>query len=408
MKKRAEMKKKRGLSTIIVTLIIILLSLVAIGILWNTVKYLLQRQTEITHIENSFFSEQIKIMSVKYDEPLLNITLRKPSGEIKATSVNITAAGTLPLEADIFSIVDLSGSMRQCYNITSRQCNNLGGSYNSQICDSLSVNAQDGCILYSGIWNDKLTATQNANKDLINNILHSENTRMGLVGYRSSVVISASTNLTTDVNLLNTTINSWQATSSTCICCGINNAVTKLIQQSSQEKLKSMIIMSDGEANFACTQQGTGNPKNDAIKAACDANSSLNNLIIYSIGVQGADQATLTSIANCGGGRYFSVTNTSELIGIYQGIAQQIEERYYSLTSLNYLLFIFYNATDSYKENIFNMPDVLQTKTYDFNLQGELSGRIIKIEVYPVAITSYKQEIIGPMLDSWKSKIIDD
>jgi hypothetical protein len=291
--------------------------------------------------------------------------------------------------------------MRECYGITRNQCDILVGDYNGGTCDSLLANKQSGCISYGGTWNDKLTATQNANRQLISSILRSGTSRMGLVGYRTAVVNSSSANLTNDANFLNTTINSWQAVNNTCICCGINDAALRLRQQSSQEKIKSIIVMSDGQANVRCSQQGTGDSKNDAIKAACDANLSLNNLIIYSIGVQGADAATLTSIATCGGGKYFSVTNISELMGVYEGIAQQIEEKYLSLTSLSYLSIIFYNATNSYKENIYDIPDILQSRTYTFNLQGVLSGTLIRIEVYPVVVTSKKEIVIGPMMDVW-------
>jgi hypothetical protein len=410
MKIKREVKKRRhrkvfqkGLSTVIVTLIIVLLSLLAVGIIWTIVKNLVGKQAEITQIQEGFFSERIDIMNVKYNEPLLNITLRKSTGQIKVTSTNVTTVVTQPIDTDLFSVVDLSGSMRQCLNINSSQCNTLGGNYEPP-CNSLNMSAQSGCISCGGTWNDKLTATQDANKELVNTILSLGSSRVGLIGYRKTVINSNSTDLTTNVILLNTTINSWQATSSTCICCGINNASLRLSQQSSQEKLKSIIVMSDGEANINCSGGGGNNAKQDAIKAACNANSSLTNLVIYSIGVEGADAATLTSIANCGGGKYFSVIDTSELMGIYQGIAQQIQDRYRSLTSLSYLSVVFYNATDSYKENIYDMPDILQTKTYDFNLQGKLSGEIIRIEVYPIALTSHKEEIIGPMLDFWGAR----
>jgi hypothetical protein len=416
-KKEAEIKKRehrgiflkknhRGLSTVVVTLIIVLISLVAIAIMWATVKYFIERKAEVTEIESRFFTEQVDIVSVKSNEPLLNITLRRPSGEIKVFKSDTMVQVTVPLDADIFSVVDLSGSMRQCAFITETECDALGGNYPYPApCDSLPASSQSGCISYGGTWIDKLTATQDSNKDLISNILSSGNTRMGLVGYRNAVVVSASTNLTTDTNLLNTTINSWQAMFSTCICCGINDATLKLNQQSTQEKLKSIIVMSDGEANQPCNaEQGTGNPKQDAIQAACDANSSLNNLIIWSIGVENADEATLTGISDCGGGRYFSVTNTSELIEVYRTIAQEIQDRYQSLTSLNYFAIIFYSANDSYKENIFDMPGVLQTKTYNFNLQGQLSGEVIRVEIYPVIVASNREEIVGPMVASWEAK----
>ena len=491
-KRIGKMKSREGLSTIVITLILVVIVLVAVGLLWNTIQRLIKGQTQIAQIQSQFFSEQINIKNVYFEEPFVNMTIRKPAGEIKSSSVNLTlAGGPPPGEADIFSVVDLSGSMRECYgltksqctnirgkytslstcdflntskniictanysgrwygqcsNITSIQCDNIGGSYVSSICKNLNTNRKIACTNYSGIWygqcsnitflqcnnltgnytpslcdslpanyatactnysgtpNDKLTATQNANKDMINSLLSSGNNRIGLIGYKDMVISSNSTSLTNDNVLLNMVMDSWQATNGTCICCGINNASLKLNQQSTPEKSKSIIVMSDGQANINCSGEGSNNAINDSVKAACNANSSLNKLVIYSIGFMGADEATLTEIAKCGGGKYFSVLNTGELIATYHAIAQEILESYQSVTSLSYLFVIFFNGTDSVKEKIIDIPAVLETKTYNFNLQGALSGKITRIEVYPVVlIESTKKEVIGPLLDVWVAR----
>jgi hypothetical protein len=492
-------RNQMGLSTIIVTLIIILLSLVAVGILWGVVRNILNNQTEITQTENQFFSEQMDIQNVNYNFPIVNITLRRPAGEIKVSGINVTTTTTTSsMPSDVFSLVDLSGSMRQCWNITNKQCsnllsigdsytsytcdllntnkqatcnsyggsawngqctgvsysqcNNLGGNYlssickflcagtggcgsskqsactgvggtwygqcsnitysqcntlagtyyNSSLCDTLPSNYQTGCINYGGIVNDKLTAAQNANINLINDLLNLGNGRVGLIGFNGAVSMSNSTGLTTNSILLNVTLGSWQATDATCICCAINNATARFQQQSPSSNLKSMIVMSDGQTNTLCSQQGTGNSIQDAINAACNANASLNNFVIYSVGLgTDVDAATLTSIAKCGGGKYFSAVNVSDLIGIYQGIAQQIQQQSQSVTSLSLLSFVFYNGTDTYNESEYNMPGILQTQTYNFDLTGELSGTLTKIEIYPVVILSNNKEIIGPLLNSW-------
>jgi len=409
-KRNGKMKNQKGLSAIVITLILVVISLVAVGILWNTIQGLIKGQTQIAQIQSQFFSEQINIKNVYFEEPFVNMTIRKPAGEIKSSSVNLTlAGGPPPGEADIFSVVDLSGSMRECNGSTlnSARCNIMGGGWTSPVCGSLNATSYVSslCIGYGATWNDKLTATQNANKDMITSLLSSGSNRIGLIAYKNIVIDSNSTSLTNNAVLLNTVMNSWQAGSMTCICCGINNASLKLSQQSTAEKPKSIIVMSDGVANVNCSGGGSNNAKNDSVKAACNANSSLNKLVIYSIGVMGADEATLTEIAKCGGGKYFSVTNTSELISTYQAIAQEILESYQSVTSLSYLSIIFFNGTNSVKEKIFDIPAVLETKTYNFNLQGMLSGKITRIEIYPVVvIESTKREVIGPLLDVWVAR----
>jgi len=260
------------------------------------------------------------------------------------------------------------------------------------------------CAFYGGIPNDKLTQAQNANKDMITTLLGFGSTRIGLIAYKNIVFSAGSIGLTNNVDVLNTTINSWQSADTTCICCGINNASWNFARQSSGEKLKSLIVMSDGEANINCSGGGNsgGSGKSDSIKAACAANSTLNNLVIYSIGVEGADEATLTAIATCGGGKYFPVANASELISTYQAIAEQIQEKFETITAIAYLYVVFYNETDdTYRERIVDVPGVLETKTYNFNLLGRLTGKIVRIEIYPVVVTPSKEEIVGPLLDSW-------
>lgn len=274
----------------------------------------------------------------------------------------------------------------------------------SNNCYGIKKDKENICIQQcGGTWIDKLIPTQDANKNIIENILSSDKNRIGLVGYDSSIVSSASIDLTNNIAQLNAKIDSWEAGGTTCICCGINEAATKLKQQSSVEKMKAIIVMSDGEANVLCPQQGTRDAKKDAIKAACDANSTLETLTIYSIGAgTDADEITLTSIAECGDGKYFSVEDTSKLVEIYQTVAQEIERKYRQAHQINYLLIMFYNETSSYKKSITDIPGALETKKYSFDLEGKLSGELQKIEIYPVIVTSSKKEIIGPVLDSWE------
>jgi Mg-chelatase subunit ChlD len=396
------MKNKKALSTIVITLIIVLLSLIAITILSIVVWGIIEQHAETAEIQNRFFGENIDLMSVNTYYPFVNITLTRQTGEIKATEINrTTTTETTSSEVDIISVVDLSGSMISCFGITQSCCTSIGGNYGGGSCFSLPITSQAGCISCGGTWEDKLTPLKDANKNMINTLLVEEGNRLSLVGYRSNVINPASAALTNNISFLTTRIDSWTATSNTCICCGINNASDTLLAQSSSDKSKAIIVMSDGEANVRCSRQGTGDAKQDAIHAACDANGTLSNIAIWSIGVGDADTATLTSIAQCGGGSYFSVLNASELTQIYQAIAEEIQFMYQSAESLNYLAIVFYNATDSYKETLYNIPEILQTKTYNFNLQGLLSGTIIKIEVYPIIVSKSKNEVTGPLLSSW-------
>jgi flagellin-like protein len=410
-KEEKEKKESKGLSSIVATLLVILITLVAVGILWVVIRNVIINQSELAKAQSEFFSENVQITSFNINNGLANISLKKTGGSIKTTTQNQTSEITEVIEADIISVVDLSGSMRSCNGINSSCCSSLGGSYNiypsGSVCAAVNLNKQNNCTsICGGIWVDRLAASQNANKELASTILESEGSRIGLVGYDSTVINSASLNLTNNLAQLNNKIDSWEIGSNTCICCGINEAVKKLQQQSSSEKSKKIIVMSDGEANQRCIEQNTSNSAQDAIKASCDAYGNLSNLIVYSIGFgENANEEVLTNISNCGRGKYFSAMNVSELIDVYTSVVEDIRTTYQSTKTFNYLFVVFYNETSSYTEKIPEIPDILSIKKYQFDLTGKLEGEIIKIEIFPVIITDKGKEIIGPASDVWeKSK----
>lgn len=94
---------------------------------------------------------------------------------------------------------------------------------------------------------------------------------------------------------------------------------------------KAMIIMSDGEANVECSEQGDsgdldgdGNydtARDDAIKAACDAYRDYKiSVFTVSYGYD-ADKTTLQYMANCTDGAYYDSSNAEELEQMYLLIA---------------------------------------------------------------------------------------
>lgn len=402
-------KKSKGLSSIVATLLIILISIIAIAIVWAVMSKIITKQTELAKIETEFFSENIEIKKVYMADGSINLTLEKKGGAESSSQNKQIVETKQVINSDIISVVDLSPSMRVCIGISQECCiDTLNGYWeNFDYCGGVDLILKDSCVsVCGGKLDDKINATQISNKELINFIFsQSEGSRIGLVGYGQEIVESASIDLTDNIANLNNKIDSWDIVEYTCICCGINEAIEKLQEDSSNEKVKKIIVMSDGEANIECIEQNTGDPAQDAIKAACDANQSLDNLIIYSVGMgDRVDEETLVEIANCGKGRYFSAMNVSELMNVYTIIGEEIKTTYKTITNVNYLFAVFYNGTDSYKYRIDKIPGALEIKTYQTDLTGKLTGEITKIEIYPVIITDSGKEIIGPVSDTWEKK----
>lgn len=407
VKKKEKRKESRGLSSIIATLLIILISLVAIGILWIVIRNITVNQSELAKAQNEFFSENIEISKFNMNSGLVNLTLEKKGGlMIKEDRDEQTIEITEVVPVDLISVVDLSVSMSTCENISEECCATLNGLWmGSGICMGIPSSTMDACTSdCEGILLDRLGAAQNANKELVGFILSElSSSRIGLVGYNSEIVDSACINLTNDLIQLNDKINSWEVYGGTCTCCGINEAAKEL-QQSPKDKAKRIIIMSDGESTIGCAEQNTGDPAQDTIEAACDANESLDNLIIYTIGVgDNLDEQSLIEVANCGGGEYYPAINVDDLVDVYTHVGEDIKTTYKTISQVNYLFVVFYNGTDSYTERLSEIPDALGLKTYKFDLTGKLEGEIIKIEVYPVIITDSGKEITGPASDIWEA-----
>lgn len=403
----------KGMSTIVATLLIVLLTLVVVAILWVVLRNVLVSQSEILDIKKEFFAENVEISSLKIEGGAVSLSLRRSGGEVSVESELKVNEITIRVPSDVISVVDLSGSMVTCKNVNRSCCTSLQGTWQGSggspasarnNCTQANVSRGNICtgVTCRGVWLDRLTPTKEANRQLLNIISEVEGSRIGLVAYSNGVLSSASRDLSTNIVQLNNTINSWQAAGGTCICCGINNASRRLQSQSSDDRTKKIIVMSDGEATVGCPEQPGTDPMVDANRSAFDANNTLRNLTIYSIGFgEDVNHTTLKAIADCGNGQNFSALNVEDLMNVYTQVSEEIITKSVISNRFNYLYIVFYNETNDYKERISELPQNLQIKSYSFDLTGKLEGEIVKIEIYPVILLKSGREEIGPLFDSW-------
>ena len=276
---------------------------------------------EKVYSENSGGSETSIIINNSYLSSVLNYSsMSKKTIPLRLGIENVSHVFNFSLNADVFSVTDLSGSMQSGCSGASWWCCLFSGDW----CGSKNT-----CNNCGGILEDKIGLAKLANKAFIDSVLNHSDNRIGLVGYNSMAPDSEYHQLSNDSVSLKSKVDDWTATGTTCICCGINKAVDKMLLESSPGRFRSIVIMSDGEANVRCAQQGTGNAKQDAIQAACDAYNNY-NLTVYSIGFgSDADETTLQSISSCGNGNYY-YSDVDELIVVYQQIADDIIKAAYS------------------------------------------------------------------------------
>ncbi len=397
---------KEGISHLVVVLLMIVLAIAAILIIWSRVRIFIEEENELAEIKSRFFTENMDITNVQPDSTnpsLLTATIKKTTGKIQLVSEELVESSIL--EIDLMSIVDLSGSMKCSSFSLGWDCFD-----DRPTCENLPPS---GC---GGQWLAPLNSLKNANNNLISTLITPQNNnRMSIVSYSGDIFNS--TDITNNAAQLSSLVNSWDEKilgSGTCICCGIINATNKLLAQSPNDKPKIMVVMTDGEATLKCplelgvigdlNSNGAPNDEGDhAIKAACNANLLLNKLTIYSIGLgDSIDEETLKEIAKCGNGQYFSAS-VDDIIDKYNQIIQEIKKNYETIQIINYLKIVFYNETSSYVGEIKNLPEILETRNYEFNLEGKINN-IKKVEIYPVIIAKSGKEIIGPVLDSFNVK----
>ncbi len=265
--------------------------------------------------------------------------------------------------ADVILITDLSDSMNWKMNSeragTERACGDLSNPANPIYSPDTKRLSLAKCL-------DKMFA------DII---LNSTGNRMGLVGFYGD---DASPNkgrvydedLTKNSALLKSSIDAYSAQGGTPICAAINDAYRILNEQSSPERKKFIIVMSDGVPTHTCgsmsgagttcdgTRDGThsnealwlgnGQPmgarcyggfddcevadcecaSQNSIWSSCRARNNLNSTV-YSIGfgpVASCSMAnkTLRNIAGCGGGEYYASDSPEKLKDFYEQIAEEI------------------------------------------------------------------------------------
>lgn len=274
-------------------------------------------ETTVT-ITNSSFASNFNFDSLSHETIPFRLGLE-----------NVSYIVNLTRDADVFSVTDLSGSMDDdlvCIGGDFDCCEECAWIFCWDACGK----DPDRCLSCGGTPEGKIISAIEANKVFINAVLNSTNeNRVGLVGYSSEAYTSNYHALSDDNESLITEVDSWTASGGTCICCGINYAVDRLVAESDESKSRSIVVMSDGEATVKCDQQGTGSATQDAIQAACDAYNNY-SIIVHAIGFgTDYDEDTLSDIADCGhGDEHFG--NVEDIIEIYKEVAQDVISAAYS------------------------------------------------------------------------------
>ena len=286
----------------------------------------------------------------------------------------------ITMDADVISVTDLSGSMQGSCSIdcgeSEETCeNDCGGTWiwffgyycsGGLNCDSGESTCENDC---GGTWESPIQDAKDANKQFIDDVLNRSGNRVGLVGYSGNAEEENYHTLSEDNVSLKSEVDEWAAGGGTCICCGVNRGVREILDNSSGNKYRSLVVMSDGQATYYCgdyddyTGSGTGGTSDQidrewAINSSCNAYEN-HGITVHTVGFgSGADESTLQAMADCGNGNYY-FSDLDNLTDIYQAIAEDILEASYEEQTIEVTDDVSVELyPDSYIEFDYTLPEI--------------------------------------------------
>ena len=161
---------------------------------------------------------------------------------------------------------------------------------------------------------DKIVNLKNALSVFLNNL--SDDVKVGIVAFDSSVISRASAPLGSDISALRNAISNMGAYGGTDIYDGVSAAMD---QAQPGNGINVMIVMSDGQ-DYRPDSGTLNNIRN---------NCSLKDVVIYSMGLgSDVDSDVLSSYSSAGGGSYTYVSDANALLSFYEYLYGISRNRY--------------------------------------------------------------------------------
>lgn len=374
--------KKRGVSAIIATVLIILISIAAAAMIWAFIIVFLEDAIEREMRSVELSREEMKISEAAFfidggGHPAVNLTIARGSTgllgfETELITQTVSIEELIPI--DIILVIDLSGSM----------------TFN-----------------FDGYTTNRITRAKEATIDFIDEILDiNEIAKVGVVGFRSNLMSSPSSdmytyNLSDDLLALTDEVDSWTASGGTYLCKGMERALELFNEGSIPSREKIMIVLGDGDASIpACKNGGAESLSQDLYQD--------NNITISTIGFgPGVAIPLFEGIASSGNGLFYDSSDTTSLASSYESIVSNIEITTTITKEIPmegvYLDAIIYAGGDSYTYPIpEQLPGVNGAKRFEIPLPaGVLQEDVTLIEI---ALSNIAQGNIatGRILSTWE------
>lgn len=191
---------------------------------FNNNTYFLTIGNETVYTDTNSTTEQsIYISDLTLNSLLDYSQFNKNTIPVRTGFVNLTYSVSYTGVADVVLVTDESGSM-------------------DWRMDADSVNGVERTCEDPNLYNSntqRMSIAKCLDKQFAYDIVNISGNLLGLVSYATSTDLGQLVSLTTDLTLINNTVNAYNPNGNTCICCGINSARDEIIKSYSSTTLIS-------------------------------------------------------------------------------------------------------------------------------------------------------------------------
>jgi len=417
--------RKKGLSTVVATIMLVLLIVIGIMLIWIAIFPLFDNWFASAETTAVLVTEKLLIPYVgKGDNSgILDVEIKRGKTELMTIEVeNVTELvnRTVYPKIDVMLLVDLSGSMNfhdctkssdgsslvyagsWCDSSEDRceqtgwlghckgtysdgKCVGATGNYNELSCAYSKNLCTDDCDgIYDSNSETSLEILKESASDFIDNILAtSDNISIALMGFGGNKYPFL--DFTNESNLLYNEISDWQANGGTPLLSGMKYAFGNFTDSDAEEKI--LIVLGDGAIT---SDDGSVEEAMDYAKTISDE-----GVTVHSIGFgSDADTTLFQGIASNGSGIYYDASDVTELTNKFTDFVDKVNVSRlvsYEVSLPGVFLDIaIFSEGNSYIHRIKrDLPGSNEGRTYEIELEnGWVFDNVTKVEVYLVAVSS--------------------
>jgi hypothetical protein len=348
--------KKKGISAVVATVMIILIVVVGVGIIWRVLTPFFEEMVSSESVKSEMLNERFSVSYVGGSGKDLEVVINRGATkltELSVENVTVTVNTVVAVPTDIMLLMDLSGSMGPDYppidciksdtslNYQGSYCdssqdaceNPLGsclGNYAGEICSNpIGSDKDDNCIKNTvfcrgNCLGDPIYPIDVLNRsatEFVDNIMAlNSDTKIALLGFAGSQLAGFRfpyLGFKSDADVLKSEINQWYANGGTPLYGGLQTAFDKYNGRTAENKL--LIVLGDGDVTDVANDE-------KYIVMEYAKNFPLEGINVSTIGFgPAANTALFQGIAGNGSGLYYDSSEFNNLAERFDDIVGNTE-----------------------------------------------------------------------------------